>query len=223
MKHFSGFSGSPSRRQLFAMWERVSILVWSMDCNDMDCCCMTKVNQDASNPGHCHMYEKRRRFGERKNQGGLGERTKLKAKKNSPIPPHLICTFPQLPALYAWQRLLLSLRTPKTTIGLVGKTTTLHAHLSFLYISLPFLRDYAVKLPNFTFYWRRKQATRKFILFLNLNMVLRNSTPGGFAYIGQCKWVGIIAIKTEKREFIFEATFSLPSRHRIVKSLVHIR
>ena len=32
----------------------------------MDCCCMTKVSQDASKPGHYHMYEKRRRFGERK-------------------------------------------------------------------------------------------------------------------------------------------------------------
>ena len=75
------------------------LLVWNMDCNDMDCCCMTKVSQDASKPGHYHMYEKRRRFGERKNQGGVGERTKLKAKNNSPIPPHLICTCPQLSAL----------------------------------------------------------------------------------------------------------------------------
>ena len=28
---------------------------------------------------------------------------------------------------------------------------TLHVHLTFLYISFPFLRDYDVKLPNFTF------------------------------------------------------------------------
>ena len=103
MKHFSGFSGSPSRRQLFGMWERLSILVWNMDCNDMDCCCMTKVSQDASKPGHYHMLEKRRRFGERnKNQGGVGERTKLKAKKNSPIPPHLIYTCSQLGTQPEW-------------------------------------------------------------------------------------------------------------------------
>ena len=75
---------------------------------------MTKVNQDASNPGHYHMYEKRRRFGERKNQGGVGKRTKLNAKNNSPIPPHLICTCPQLSALYAWQLLLLGLNEPFT-------------------------------------------------------------------------------------------------------------
>ena len=34
-------------------------------------------------------------------------------------------------------------------------------------------------------------------------MVSRNSTPGGFAYIWQSKWVGIIAIKTERTEIQF--------------------
>ena len=34
-------------------------------------------------------------------------------------------------------------------------------------------------------------------------MVLRNSTPGGFAYIWQSKLVGIIAIKTARTQFHF--------------------
>ena len=34
-------------------------------------------------------------------------------------------------------------------------------------------------------------------------MVPRNSTPGGFAYIWQSKWVGIIAIKTERTQIHF--------------------
>ena len=34
-------------------------------------------------------------------------------------------------------------------------------------------------------------------------MVPRNSTPGGFAYIWQSKWEGIIAIKTEKTQIHF--------------------
>ena len=64
--------------------------------------------------------------------------------------------------------------------------------------------------------WRRN-----YILFLNLNMVLRNSTPWRLAYIWQSKCVGrIIAIKTERTQFSFEATLSLASRHRIVKSLI---
>ena len=33
---------------------------------------------------------------------------------------------------------------------------------AFLYISLPFLHDYDVKMPNFVIYGERKQATRKF-------------------------------------------------------------
>ena len=40
-------------------------------------------------------------------------------------------------------------------------------------------------------------------LFLYLDMVPRNSTPGGFAYIWQSDWVGIIAIKTERTQIHF--------------------
>ena len=50
----------------------------------------------------------------------------------------------------------------KTAIGLVSKTTTLHVHHAFLYISLPSLHDYEVKMPNFTFYGERKQGTANF-------------------------------------------------------------
>ena len=49
----------------------------------------------------------------------------------------------------------------KKTIGLISKTTTSHVHHTFLYISVPFLHDYDVKMPNFAFYGGRKQATTK--------------------------------------------------------------
>ena len=49
----------------------------------------------------------------------------------------------------------------KTAIGLMSKTTTLHVHHAFLYIFLPLLHDYDVKMPIFTFYGGRKQATTK--------------------------------------------------------------
>ena len=62
-----------------------------------------------------------------------------------------------------------------------------------MYISLPSLHDYdgisrfmedvELLLPS---------------LFLNLDMVLKNSTPGLFAYIRQIKWDGIIAMKIER-------------------------
>ena len=53
-------------------------------------------------------------------------------------------------------------RTSKKTIDLVNKTTTLHVHRTYLYISFPFLHDYDVKMPNFAFYGERKQAKTKF-------------------------------------------------------------
>ena len=69
----------------------------------------------------------------------------------------------------------------------------------FAYISLPSLHDYHVKMPNFTFCEGRKQAVKKsFFLFMNLEMVERNSIPEEFACIWQSKWVGIITMETEK-------------------------
>ena len=50
----------------------------------------------------------------------------------------------------------------KKAIGLLSKTTSEHVHHDFLYISLPLLHDYDVKMPNFTFYGGRKQTTTKF-------------------------------------------------------------
>ena len=47
-------------------------------------------------------------------------------------------------------------------ISLLSKTTSLHVPHAFLYISLPLLHDYDVKMPSFTFYGGRKQATTNF-------------------------------------------------------------
>ena len=71
-------------------------------------------------------------------------------------------------------------RTSKRAIGLKSKTTTLHVHHAFfLYILLPFVHDYGVKMPDLAFYGGRKQATTKLLfLFLNLDVVLTTSTPG---------------------------------------------
>ena len=69
-----------------------------------------------------------------------------------------------------------------TAMGLLRKTTTLHLHDALLYISLPSLYDYDVKMPNFTLYGGRKQATTNFsCLFLNLGAVLKKSTLKKFA------------------------------------------
>ena len=48
----------------------------------------------------------------------------------------------------------------KKAVVLSSKTTTLHVHHAILYISLPSLHDYDVKMPDFTLYGGRKQATK---------------------------------------------------------------
>ena len=51
----------------------------------------------------------------------------------------------------------------KKAIGLLNKTTSLHVHRAFLYISLLLLHDYDVKMPSFTSYIEdEKQATTNF-------------------------------------------------------------
>ena len=54
----------------------------------------------------------------------------------------------------------------KKAIGLLRKTTTLHVHHAFLYISLPSLHDYDVKMPNCKIYGGRKQATTNLLFSL---------------------------------------------------------
>ena len=51
----------------------------------------------------------------------------------------------------------------KKTIGLISKTTTLHVHHTFLYISFPFLHDYDVKMPYFAFMEDVNKQRRNFI------------------------------------------------------------
>ena len=62
-------------------------------------------------------------------------------------------------------------------------TTTLHVHHTFLYISLPSTARLPMKMHNFMFCEGRKHAMTKFISFMNLDMVDRNSAPEEFACI----------------------------------------
>jgi len=53
----------------------------------------------------------------------------------------------------------------KKAIDLISKTTILHVHHAILYIFLPSLHDYDLKMPNFTFHRGSTQATTKFLLY----------------------------------------------------------
>ena len=92
----------------------------------------------------------------------------------------------------------------KKAIGLLRKTTTLHMHHAFLYISSPSLHDYDVKMPNCKFYGGCKQATTNLFFSLNLSVVLKKSSPGKFAYTCHFQQIGINATKIEKTGIHFK-------------------
>ena len=112
----------------------------------------------------------------------------------------------------------------KKAIGLLSKTTTLHVHHAFLYISLPSLHDYHVKMLGFTFYAGRKQARTKFsgifFLFPNLDKLLDKANSPGFQLqesshtFDKVKRVGIMAMKFEKPPISpFSLLLSPSSKH----------
>ena len=70
-------------------------------------------------------------------------------------------------------------------IGLISKTTILHVHHAFLYISLRHCTTTTWKCLISR--WQRKYTSDDEVssLFLNLNMVLRNLPLGGLTYIWQ--------------------------------------
>ena len=96
----------------------------------------------------------------------------------------------------------------KKAIGLISKTFSLHVYHTFLYISLPSLHDYDVKMPNFTSYGERKQATTVRI-FLSL-FKLESGRPrnqGKLAHISHFQLIGINATKFEKPRIHFKGDF----------------
>jgi len=64
---------------------------------------------------------------------------------------------------------------------------------------------------------------QNFVSPSNLDIVLRNSTPGEFGYSCLPEKIRIIAMKIEKkeREFTFKATLSLPSPSWDLKVSIH--
>ena len=82
----------------------------------------------------------------------------------------------------------------------------MHVQHTFLYISLPFLHEYDVKMPNFMFYKGRKQSTTKFsISFLTwirlLRIQLQESTFDKVSMMEESRWPSRWRLRN--REFTF--------------------
>ena len=63
-------------------------------------------------------------------------------------------------------------RESQISNSLTRQTTILHVHYTFLYIPLPSTARLFVKMPNFMLCEGCKQAMTKFILFINLDMLI---------------------------------------------------
>ena len=115
---------------------------------------------------------------ELKRKGGLGKNTEQKCQaSNKAIAKNFAKNCKQATVYSSNDVLLLKAlgsfgddgdgnQDVKKAIGLLPKTTNLHVHHAFLYISLPSLHGYDVKMPNCKFYGGRKQATTN--LFFSL-------------------------------------------------------
>ena len=97
----------------------------------------------------------------------------------------------------------------RKTISLLRKTTSLHVHHAFLYISLLLLHGYYVKMPNFMFYQGRKQARTKFSFsFLTWVRSPKKSNSEKFACIRHFQRIAVNATKFEKTQIHFKSDVS---------------
>ena len=110
----------------------------------------------------------------------------------------------------------------KKAIGWIGKTTTLYVRHAFLYISLPSLHHYDVKITNFTFYGGRKQPTHKFSFsfwtWIWLVRILLKKSSLAFDKVNE-GWVMGIELKERKFTY-FKRRFRGRRRGGIFNSLL---
>ena len=87
-------------------------------------------------------------------------------------------------------------RQGQKTIGFMSKTTAGHVHHAFMWRPL---HNNNAKPPNATFCGGREDTMRNVLfLFLTLDKVLENSTPGETACIWQIEWVQIDPNRSDK-------------------------
>ena len=90
------------------------------------------------------------------------------------------------------------------------KTTTLHVHHAFLYISFPSLHDYDVKFPNFTFCGGREHKTTTFFFFLRTSIQSFRVQPlENLSIFDELNEIKISAIKFKATRILFLSDVSV--------------
>ena len=110
-------------------------------------------------------------------------------------------------------------RKRQKTIRLMSKTTILHAHRAFLYISLSSLHTCDVKWPNFKFTWEReRQGDELYHLCPNLSAFpLFSSTQNSLLLSNRANWDNREKIWNDARS-VFQRRFYGRRRCRIIRS-----
>ena len=111
----------------------------------------------------------------------------------------------------------------KRAIGLITKITIFHVHHAFLYISLPSLHDYDVKVRNFTFHRGSTQATTKFPLSVwnwiwSLGIQLQEGSP---IHLKKLVTWGNRDEDWKNANSLFQRRFRYRRRPRILRSLIN--
>ena len=104
------------------------------------------------------------------------------------------------------------------------KTTSLHVHHAFQYISLTPTARLRREASLCDVSWGTWKYDDKFsFLYLNMDKALKNLTPGKVAYICRIERFQIDAIKIERTQIHFLVMFSLPSSSSMLKVPIKTR
>ena len=102
------------------------------------------------------------------------------------------------------------------------KTTALHVHHAFQYISLTSTARLRRETSQCDVIWRTWTYYDKFsFLYFNMDKALKNSTPGKVAYICRIERFQIDALKIESTQTHFLVMFPLPSSSSICTMTSH--
>ena len=111
----------------------------------------------------------------------------------------------------------------KKTIVFMCKTTALHVHHAFQYISLTSTARLRREASLCDVSWGTWKYDDKFsFLYLNMDKALKNLTPGKVAYICRIERFQIDAIKIERTQIHFLVMFSLPSSSSMLKVALEV-
>ena len=113
-------------------------------------------------------------------------------------------------------------RERQKTIGLMSKTTILHVHHAFLYISLPSLNNYDVKILSLLGDGNGKVINSTISVRTGARSPLFSSSQNPVLLSKRTNWDNREKVWNDAKS-VFQRRFHGRRRHRIVRSLFHLK